>query len=60
MTPTMADRINEVVSDTACCDRAGCRCWQAVADLKAIRDYCDTEIKKNLERYPDLGDLNDL
>lgn len=43
-------RIDDLVSDTACCDRSGCRCWQAVEDLKAIRNYCDQEIKNALMR----------
>lgn len=40
--------IDDLVSDTAACDHSGCRCWQAVADLKAIRDYCDQEIQKSV------------
>jgi hypothetical protein len=44
--------VDALVSDTACCDRDGCRCWQAVADLKRVRDYCDAEIQKS--QYEDL------
>ena len=44
--------IDDLVSDTACCDRFGCRCWQAVEDLKRIRDYCDGEICRAIHLTP--------
>jgi hypothetical protein len=40
-------RVDELVGDTACCDNYGCRCCQAVEDLKAVRDYCISEIEKS-------------
>lgn len=44
--------VSEIVSDSACCDRTGCRCWQAVSDLKRIKEYCESEINKS--PYEDL------
>jgi hypothetical protein len=52
---TLETEVSKLVSDSAGCDHAGCRCWQAVADLKAIRDYCDGEIQKS--RYADLKEV---
>ncbi len=45
-------RVDTLVSDSACCDRDGCRCWQAVADLKKVKEYCEKQIKSS--PYEDL------
>ena len=43
----MKIRIDELVSNLACCDRDACRCWQAVSDLKAIAEYALAEVEKH-------------
>lgn len=52
MTPTaeIKMRIDRLVSDLSCCDRDGCRCWQAVDYLKQIREYAETEFEKHADR----------
>lgn len=43
--------IDSLVSNLACCDRDGCRCWQAVQDLKNIKTYVDAEIERAEVRF---------
>ena len=36
-------KVDEIVSDLACCDRAGCRCHEAKERLRLIADYAGRE-----------------
>ena len=40
-------KINELISNLACCDRDGCRCYQAKLYLKQILDFCKKELEIN-------------
>jgi len=52
MSKSLTERVSDLVGDSAACDHYGCRCWQAVADLKQIMEYYASEIEKS--HYEDL------
>lgn len=35
----VSKQIDDLVSDLACCDRSGCKCWEAQQYTKAIAEY---------------------
>lgn len=40
-------KIDELVSDLSCCDRSGCRCWQANDFVRMIAAYAQGEFNKH-------------
>lgn len=41
----IAEKINELVSSIAACDRDGCRCWEAVNTLHKIAEIAREEVE---------------